>query len=169
MGQLHAIVTFDLTVRQERSSFSLTHVSLLLPGLSYLRTNPWKPCLSPLPFTCSRSLRLPLSATTRVQCVLRHFRLERCGGACSAPSPSASAWTCGPLRREALRCAQGTRAKRTSEVRCRQHSRGGACESSWYCCISCPIGKVRRILHQVLHHPLGSSSGHLGRPRTLPV
>ena len=71
MRQLYGIVTFDLKVRQEHSSFSLTHVSRLLPGLSVLKNK----FLKTLPF--SLDLHLPSQSatpalrnvTTRVQWV----------------------------------------------------------------------------------------------------
>ena len=88
---------------------------------------------------------------------------------CSAPSPSASAWARGPLRREALRCSQGSPSRldegQTHFPRCRQHSREGASESSWYCCISCPVGKVRLFSVRSYTAPLVAPVGISGCPR----
>ena len=105
MRQLHAIVTFDLTVRQERSSFSLTHVRLLLiPKNKSLET-----LHLPLALHQQSQFATPplCNVTTRVHSVMRHFRGEG-SGVCSAASPSASAWAGGPLRSETLRGSQGS-------------------------------------------------------------
>ena len=140
MRQLYGTVTFDLKVRQEHSSFSLTHVRRLLPGLLYLRTNSWRPCLSPGPSPAvaicdSRSPQRddPSSVGDR------HFRWEVQGCVLHPllplPLPPGlagawGAWPWGASQRRPSRLDEGQ-----AHLRGVVSTAGGACEGSWYCCI----------------------------------